>query len=74
MLNIKKKRLQNFGFSGFCFGSRNDELLAENGVLFMSMRKKIFSQSKLTRSKRIYMKHERRKGIQIILSTLKNSS
>ena len=67
--------MQNFGFSGFCLGSRNDELLAENGVLFMSMRKKIFSQSKLTRSKRIYMKHkERRKGIQIILSTLKNSS
>lgn len=62
-------------FSEFCLGTRNDELLAENRVLFMSMGKKIFSQSKLTRSKRIYMKHkERRNGTQIILHTQNNRS
>jgi len=31
------KRTQNFDFSGFCLGTRNDENLTENRVLFMNM-------------------------------------
>lgn len=48
--------------SGFCLRTRSGELLAKHRVLFMRMGKKIFSQSKLTRSKRICVKHIRGGG------------
>lgn len=40
-------------FSGRCLQTRDDEILAKNRILVMSMGKKIYSQSKLTKSKRI---------------------
>lgn len=36
-LNVLWERMQNFDFSGFCLGTRNDEHLTENRVLFMNM-------------------------------------
>lgn len=35
--NVLWERTQNFDFSEFCLGTRNDEHVTENRVLFMNM-------------------------------------